>query len=86
MKAIDKLIRAGYTAQQLAAGIRVSSTCIGMYRRGDRFPGRKPFLCIVEMAEARGLTLLARDFIVGDAPCEEEGPFGPAPAEGGGNG
>jgi transcriptional regulator with XRE-family HTH domain len=63
MKAIERLERAGFTRQQIAVGAGVSMAALAMYRRGDRFPSSKTYTCIVEMAEARGLTLLARDFL-----------------------
>lgn len=63
MKAIQRLERAGYTRKQIADGAAVSIPTLAMYRRGDRFPSKKTFVCLVEMAEARGLSLMARDFI-----------------------
>ena len=63
MKAIQRLERAGFTRQQIADGAGITIPALAMYRRGDRFPSGKTFVCIVEMAEAKGLTLLARDFI-----------------------
>lgn len=63
MKAIERLERAGFTKQQIAAQAGVSVASLAMYRRGDRFPSRKTYVCIVEMAELKGLTLMARDFL-----------------------
>lgn len=64
MDAITKLIRSGMTRKQIALEIGLSEpTLIGMYERGDRFPGRDNFRAIVDLAESRGLTLLARDFL-----------------------
>lgn len=63
MKAITLLERSGYTRRQISDGIGVGVPALAMYRRGDRFPSRKAFQRIVEMAEARGLLLLARDFL-----------------------
>lgn len=44
---------------------------MAMYRRGDRFPSKKTIVCMVEMAEAKGLTLTARDFIDPMDTCED---------------
>jgi transcriptional regulator with XRE-family HTH domain len=64
MDAISKLIRSGMTRKQIALSIGLTEpTLIGMYERGERFPGRENFSAIVDLAESRGLTLLARDFI-----------------------
>lgn len=64
MDAITKLIRSGMTRKQIALSIGLTEpTLIGMYERGDRFPGRDNYRAIVELAESRGLTLLARDFL-----------------------
>lgn len=72
MEAIKKLMRVGYTRQQIADGLpgKTGLPLLRLYERGARFPGKAAFRCLVEMAEAKGLTLLARDFITGDAPCE----------------
>lgn len=70
MRVIQKLQQAGYTLRQIADGAKVSPTAVGMYRRGDRFPSRKTFVCFVEMAEAKGVTLLARDFLDPSDTCD----------------
>lgn len=71
MKAIQRLERAGYTRQQIASGTHTGIPTLAMYRRGQRFPSKKTFVCIVEMAEAKGLTLLARDFVEPADICDE---------------
>jgi transcriptional regulator with XRE-family HTH domain len=64
MDAISKLIRSGMTRKQIALSIGLTeSTLIGMYERGERFPGRDNFRALVDLAESRGLTLLASDFL-----------------------
>lgn len=72
MKAIQRLILSGYSRQQIAAGLKGSTgtPLVRLYERGARFPSKHNYVCIVEMAEARGLTLLARDFIASDDECE----------------
>lgn len=70
MKAIQRLERAGFSRKQIADGIGVGIPALAMYRRGDRFPSRKTFVCLIEMAETKGLTLLARDFIEPSDHCE----------------
>ena len=71
MKAIQRLERAGYTRQQIAAGAGIGLPALAMYRRGHRFPSQKTIICMVEMAEAKGLTLTARDFIDPADKCED---------------
>lgn len=71
MKAIQRLESAGYTRRQIADGAAVTTHALAMYRRGDRFPSRKTYACIVEMAEAKGLVLLARDFLDAGEVCEK---------------
>lgn len=70
MKAIKRLELAGFTRKQIADGIGVGMPALAMYRRGDRFPSRKTFVCLVEMAETKGLTLMARDFLEPADHCE----------------
>ena len=71
MKAIQRLERAGYSRQQIADGAGIGIPALNYYVRGQRFPSRKSFVCFVEMGEARGLTLLARDFIDKGEACED---------------
>jgi hypothetical protein len=74
MLAIAKLRRCGYTTGQIAKGIgdKSGGHLVRMYERGLRFPGRKSFVCIVEMAELHGVKLLARDFIAAGEACEPD--------------
>lgn len=74
MKAIDRLKRAGLTRAEIAAGVGVTTHMIGMYERYERFPSKVRFTCIVELAESRGLTLMARDFIGPEDVCEPMSP------------
>ena len=74
MEAIRKLRRSGLGTAEIAsgAGDKSGGHLIRLYERGKRFPGRKAFVCIVELAESRGLTLLARDFIARTEKCETD--------------
>ena len=72
MKAIALLRKAGMSRRQIAEGADVKAHTIGMYERGDRFPGRAAYVCLVELAESRGITLLARDFIDARDACEPD--------------
>jgi len=74
MRAITKLRRCGYTTSQIARGIgdKSGGHLVRLYERGLRFPGRKSFVCIVEMAELHGVTLQARDFIASGEACEPD--------------
>ena len=72
MEAIKKLRRSGMDTASIATGIGCEPPLIYMYERGRRFPGRRNFVCMVELAEARGLTLLARDFIHAADKCESD--------------
>lgn len=63
MQAISKLRRSGMSTQEIADGANTDTHVIYSYESFRRFPGQKIFLCLVEMAETRGVTLLARDFL-----------------------
>jgi hypothetical protein len=75
MEAISRLRRSGMTTAEIAAGIKDKSNghLVRAYERGKRFPSAMRFTCLVELAESRGLLLLARDFIVPAGECEPEG-------------
>ena len=72
MKAIQRLERAGFTRQQIAAGLPGTTgvPLVRLYERGERFPRKAHYVCLVEMAGSRGLTLLARDFLDLADDCE----------------
>lgn len=70
MNALTRLKNAGLSRAEIAAGVGVSAHMIGMYERFDRFPSRVRYLCIVELAESRGIKLLARDFCDPNEECE----------------
>jgi hypothetical protein len=72
MEAIKKLRRSGMDTAALVAGIGCKAPLIYMYENGRRFPSKRNFVCIVELAESRGLTLLARDFIADNEKCESD--------------
>lgn len=74
MQAISKLRRSGMSTREIADGANTDPHVIYSYEKFRRFPGRGIFLCLVEMAEARGLTLLARDFLppASAAHCEPQ--------------
>ncbi len=73
MKAITRLRMSGLSTAQIAEGINDKSGghLVRAYERGERFPSRRTFACVVELAESRGITLMARDFMV-RAACEQE--------------
>lgn len=75
MKAISKLRQSGLTTREIADGAATDPHVIYSYEKFRRFPGQKIFLCLVEMAEARGLTLTARDFLppTNELHCEPSG-------------
>ena len=72
MKAIQRLRKSGMTTVQIAEAINDKSGghLVRMYDKRDRFPSKRTFVCILEAAESRGLTLLARDFIDSADSCE----------------
>lgn len=72
MNAINRLRKSGLTTATIAKGVGCSEHMVRLYERGLRFPSKKKFVCIVELAESRGLLLVARDFIVAGDVCEEE--------------
>lgn len=63
MRAITLLYRAGLNRASLANALDQTTHSIRLYERGERFPAKEPFTNIVKLAESRGMTLLARDFI-----------------------
>lgn len=69
MEAILRLKAAGLTRAEIATALETSEQLIGMYERGDRFPGRDKFEALVALGDTRGLRLLASDFVV---PSEAE--------------
>jgi hypothetical protein len=74
MQAIVKLRRSGMTTAEIASGIgdKSGGHLVRAYERGERFPSRKTFACMVELAESRGLTFLARDFLNAADKCETD--------------
>jgi hypothetical protein len=65
MEAIAKLIRSGLTRKQIALTIGLKTPhLIGLYAQGKRFPTQKNFRALVDLADSRGILLLARDFLV----------------------
>lgn len=75
MEAISRLRKSGMTTAQIADGIKDKSGghLVRLYERGLRFPSRQTYVCIVELAESRGLLLTARDFIREPEVCEAAG-------------
>ncbi|KAF1706261.1 hypothetical protein CSC73_16270 [Pseudoxanthomonas sacheonensis] len=63
------------TTAEIAAGIKDKSGghLVRMYENYTRFPGRERFVCLIELAELRGITLVARDFIppASEIACED---------------
>lgn len=57
------LYRSGLTREGVATAIDQTTHSVRLYERGKRFPSKAPFASIVQLAESRGLTLLARDFL-----------------------
>ena len=65
MEAIAKLLRSGLTRKQIALTIGLKApNLIGMYERGERFPSRDNYRALIDLADSRGILLLARDFLV----------------------
>jgi hypothetical protein len=63
MRALALLYRAGLNRASVAAAIDQTPHSIRLYERMERFPAKEPFSNLVKLAESRGMTLLARDFI-----------------------
>ena len=63
MKALTRLYRSGMTRAQVAQAIRSTSQSVGQYERFDRFPSAAKFKAMLQLADSRGLVLLAHDFI-----------------------
>lgn len=75
MKAISRLRLSGLTTVQIAEAINDQSRghLVRAYEKFTRFPSKKSFVCLVELAESRGITLLARDFLAPRDACETDG-------------
>lgn len=71
MKAIERLRKSGLSTAGIADGVGCSKHMVRLYERGLKFPSKKNFVCIVELAESRGLLLVARDFIASSDACED---------------
>lgn len=63
MKALTMLYRSGLTREGVATALDQTTHSVRLYERGMRFPSKQPYTSLVRLAESRGLTLLARDFI-----------------------
>jgi hypothetical protein len=74
MKAISRLRLSGLTTAQIAEAINDQSRghLVRAYEKFNRFPSKRSFVCLVELAESRGITLLARDFLASREACEPE--------------
>ena len=74
MKAISRLRLSGLNTAQIAEAINDKSGghLVRAYEKYERFPSKRTYVCIVEAAEARGITLLARDFLAPRDECEPE--------------
>lgn len=73
MKAISRLRLSGLKTPEIAEAINDKSRghLVRAYENHSRFPSRRTFVCIVELAESRGITLMARDFLDLRAECQE---------------
>lgn len=72
MRALALLYRSGLSRESVAQAIEQTTHSVRNYERGTRFPAKKPFADLVRLAESRGMTLLARDFIDDSDKCETD--------------
>lgn len=63
MQAITRLEKSGLTTAQIATAIHTTTHAVRYYRSMQRFPNRHVYTALVHLAESRGITLLASDFI-----------------------
>lgn len=63
MRTITRLEKSGLTTADIAAAIHTTTHAVRYYRSMRRFPNRHVYTALVELAESRGITLLAADFI-----------------------
>ena len=72
MEAINRLRKSGMTTAQIAEAIADKSGghLVRAYDKHGRFPSRRTYACIVELAESRGIVLFARDFLAPVEHCE----------------
>ncbi|KRG69139.1 helix-turn-helix domain-containing protein [Pseudoxanthomonas dokdonensis] len=62
MKAINLIRDTGMTTAEIAEAIGCTTHSIRYYERGERFPNRRQYRAINELATRRGVTLSAADF------------------------
>lgn len=72
MKALERLYQSGMTRASVATAIDADPQLIGLYERCQRFPQLRNYSRIVNLADSRGVLLLARDFIE-RAGCGNDG-------------
>lgn len=63
MQAFSRLIESGMTRKQIALSLGVTEQAIGMCARDKRWMSQKLYRAVVELADSRGIELLARDFL-----------------------
>jgi DNA-binding transcriptional regulator YiaG len=62
MRAIQRLKQSGMTRAQIATALNVSRHAVRFWEVGERSPSHDNRQKLIELAEARGVLLLASDF------------------------
>lgn len=63
MRAIQRIEATGMPSPRIAEAVHVTSHALRHYKAMRRFPNQHVYTALVHLAESRGVTLLASDFI-----------------------
>lgn len=63
MLAIKRIEATGMTSPRIAEAVHVTTHALRYYKAMKRFPNKHVYTALVHLAESRGITLLASDFI-----------------------
>lgn len=73
MRAIRRIEETGMTTAEIAAAVHTTTQAVRYYVRMRRFPNQHVYTALVRLAESRGVSLLARDFITdGSFPSQKD--------------
>jgi transcriptional regulator with XRE-family HTH domain len=71
MNVIKRLRRAGLSRADIRVRLGVTRQVVGMWERGERFPGRESQHGLILLAKEYGIRLLAQDFHVAPDRAEK---------------
>lgn len=67
LNAIQRLRKSGLSRADIRTATGATRQAVGLWESGRRVPGRDYMAALVKLAESRGITLLAADFIGSEA-------------------